>query len=117
MPFGVTDLRLYDRLYDKQNTGGDEIDKNNTLEDQDMIFCDLRWYTDNVFMELLAVMPRVMLILFRMPHQKVRKVLYHLYVIKLSSEVLKGLVEFHAVSFSKHIAVEVPLIALTTHEL
>ena len=82
-----------------------------------MIFCDLRWYTDNMFMELLAVMPRVMLILFRMTHQKVREVLYHLYVIKLSSDVLKGLVEFYAASLCEHITVEVPLIAFTTHEL
>ena len=49
--------------------------------------------------------------------ERIREVLYHIYVIKLSSDVLKGLVEFLAASLCEHITVEVPLIAFTTHEL
>ena len=80
-----------------------------------MVLRNLRRYTDYVLMELLAIMSRVMLVVFLMSNQYVRKVLYHLYAIELSSEVLKGIVEVHAIRLFKCVAVEVPFIALTSH--
>ena len=56
-----------------------------------------------------------MLVVFLMSNQYIRKVLYHLYAIELSSKELKGIVEAHAICLFQPVAVKVPFVALTSH--